>query len=353
MYKRTSDLFGQTIADRYLIREQIGAGRMSAVHRALDLAANDTPVAVKILNTDHPDAIKRELFSRETAALKRLNHPNIVPLRHSGLLDDESAFYLVLDYLPYSLDACLREDSPAQPNNFDPYRVMRELAQALAHAHSQGVIHRDIKPANILLDEQGRPCLSDFGVSKLLNQLTFGETLAGYWSSGYASPEQQAGQIADFKSDIYSLGAVFYQMLSGQQPPAEGPRPAAVDNNIDRQPQLRSVLKGMLAENPAQRSYTAAQLVMALDRVTRQLETLPTHYLTLSRTAMDNLRAEGYITPRTAVLTERPQRLKPTSGKCPKFIFSRITKTRKPSTSWATLWICFAGKTSRMTTPLP
>lgn len=295
MNNRAADLFGQTIADRYLIREQIGAGRMSAVHRALDLAADDAPVAVKILNTDHPDAIKRELFNRETAALKRLNHPNIVALRHSGLLDDESAFYLVLDYLPYSLDACLRDGSPAQPDNFDPYRVMRELAQALAHAHSQGVIHRDIKPANILLDDQGRPCLSDFGVSKLLNQLTIGETLAGYWSYGYASPEQQAGQTADFKSDIYSLGAVFYQMLSGQQPPEEGPRPPAVDNNIASRSQLRNVLKGMLAENPDQRPYTAAELVMALEGITRQFETLPTHYLTLDPRAMESLRGEGYI----------------------------------------------------------
>ena len=296
MYNQPSDLSGQTIADRYRIGEQIGAGRMSAVHRAQDLAANDAPVAVKILNTDHPDAIKREFFNRETAALKRLNHPNIVALRHSGLLADESAFCLVLDYLPYSLDDYLRDDS-LLPDNFDPYRVMRELAQALAHAHSQGVIHRDIKPANILLDDQGRPFLSDFGVSKLLTQLTIGETLAGYWSPGYAAPEQRAGQTADFKSDIYSLGAVFYQMLSGLQPPAEGPRPPAVDNNISGQPQLRSVLKGMLAENPGQRLYTATELVMALDSVTRQFETLPIHYLTLPAAAMESLRRDGYVPP--------------------------------------------------------
>ena len=296
MYNQPSDWQGRIIADRYRIGEQIGAGRMSAVHSAQDLAANDAPVAVKILNTDHPDQIKREFFNRETAALKLLNHPNIVPLRHSGLLADESAFCLVLDYIPYSLDDYLRDDS-LLPDNFDPYRVMRELAQALAHAHSQGVIHRDIKPANILLDDQGRPFLSDFGVSKLLKQLTIGETLARYWSYGYAAPEQQAGQTADFKSDIYSLGAVFYQMLSGQQPSAEGPRPPAVDNNISGQPQLRTVLKGMLAENPGQRPYTAAELVMALDSVTRQFETLPTHYLTLSRTAVDNLQGEGYIIP--------------------------------------------------------
>ena len=297
MYNQPSDLLGQTIADRYLIGEQIAAGRMSAVHRALDLAADDAPVAVKILNTDHPDPIKRELFNRETAALKRLNHPNIVALRQSGLLEDESAFCLVLDYFPNSLDAYLRDDS-LLPDNFDPYRVMRELAQALAHAHSQGIIHRDIKPANILLDDQGRPFLSDFGVSKLLPQLTIGETLAGYWSYGYAAPEQQAGQPAGFKSDIYSLGAVFYQMLSGQQPSAEGPRPPAVDNNIAGQPQLRTVLKGMLAENPDQRRpYTAAELVMALEGITRQSETLPTHYLTLPATAIERLRGEGYIPP--------------------------------------------------------
>ena len=296
MYNQPPDLPGQTIADRYRIGEQIGTGRMSSVHRAHDLAANDAPVAVKILNTDHPDAIKREVFNRETAALKRLNHPNIVPLRHSGLLADESAFCLVLDYIPYSLDDYLRDDS-LLPDNFDPYRVMRELAQALAHAHSQGVIHRDIKPANILLDDQGRPFLSDFGVSKLLTQLTIGETLAGYWSPGYAAPEQQAGQTAGFKSDIYSLGAVFYQMLSGQQPPAEGPRPPAVDNNISGQPQLRSVLKGMLAENPGQRLYTATELVMALEGVTRQFETLPTHYLTLPSPVIESLRRDGYVPP--------------------------------------------------------
>ena len=296
MYNQPSDLPGQTIADRYRIGAQIGAGRMSVVHRAHDLAANDAPVAVKILNTDHPDAIKREVFNRETAALKRLNHPNIVPLRHSGLLADESAFCLVLDYIPYSLDDYLRDDS-LLPDNFDPYRVMRELAQALAHAHSQGVIHRDIKPANILLDDQGRPFLSDFGVSKLLTQLTIGETLAGYWSYGYAAPEQQAGQTADFKSDIYSLGAVFYQILSGQQPPAEGPRPPAVDNNISGQPQLRTVLKGMLAENPDQRPYTATELVMALEGITRQFETLPIHYLTLPSPVIESLRRDGYIPP--------------------------------------------------------
>ena len=296
MYNRPSDLPGQIIADRYLIGEQIAAGRMSAVHRASDLAADDAPVAVKILNTAHPDPIKRELFNRETAALKRLNHPNIVALRQSGPLADERAFYLVLDYLPYSLDAGLRDDS-LLADNFDPYRVMRELAQALAHAHSQGVIHRDIKPANILLNDQGRPFLSDFGISKLLSQLTIGETLAGYWSPGYASPEQQAGQPAGFKSDIYSLGAVFYQMLSGQQPPAEGPRPPAVDNNISGQPQLRTVLKGMLAESPDQRPYTAAELVRALEGITRQSETLPTHYLTLPAAAIESLRSEGYIPP--------------------------------------------------------
>ena len=183
----------ELIAERYLLLEQIGKGRMSTVYLAQDKAAHDTLVAVKILNTDHPDEINREVFKRETAALKRLNHTNVVGLRQSGLLGENGQYYLVLDYLPYSLDNCLKDPDQTGIRNFDQHRVMRELAQALAHAHSQNVIHRDIKPSNILLDKDGRPCLTDFGISKLFTDLSIGQTLAGFWSPGYAAPEQQAG----------------------------------------------------------------------------------------------------------------------------------------------------------------
>ena len=286
---------GISIADRFVLQEQIGAGRMSSVYSALDSGAGDAMVAVKILNTSHPDEIKWEVFKRETAALKRLNHSNIVGLRQSGQLEGDGPFYLVLDYLPHSLDSYLKGNSKLSPGAFDQYRVMRELAEALAYAHSQNIIHRDIKPSNIMLDENGCPYLTDFGISKLLTHLTVGETLAGFWSAGYAAPEQQAAKPANFKSDIYSLGAVFYHMLSGNVPPPEGPRPVAVGNYISGQPQIRAVLERMLAEVPEERKYTGPSLVAALEGITRQVEVSPNHSLILTRTSINSLLSGGYI----------------------------------------------------------
>lgn len=298
MTSQQFDPSGITVADRYLLRERIGAGRMSSVYRALDLADGDAPVAVKILNADQSDDIKREVFKRETDALKRLNHPNIVRLRQSGWLDAPAEVpYLVLDYLPHSLVEYLPGDGATQSpaESFDRHRVMRELAQALAHAHSQGVIHRDIKPSNVLLDENGRPYLTDFGISKLVTSLSIGQTLAGFWSPGYAAPEQQAGRPADFKSDLYSLGAVYYHLLSGRTPPEEGPRPAAVGNYIRDRGDILRILERLLSENPAERDYTGTELAAALEGITRQIETLPTLYLILTNAAVRNLREQGRI----------------------------------------------------------
>ena len=175
---------GSTIDERYKLLEEIGRGRLSTVYRAADTADGDVSVAVKLLDTRHPDEIKRELFKRETAALKRLQHPNIISLQQSGWSDAEKCFYLVLDHVPYSLEDYLGGKPGQQMDNFNPYRAVRELAGAVAHAHARGVVHRDIKPSNVLIGGNGRPRLADFGISKLVDQLTVGETLAKYWSGG-------------------------------------------------------------------------------------------------------------------------------------------------------------------------
>ena len=193
---------GHKIADRYAIQERVGKGRMSSVHRAADMAAGDADVAVKLLDTAHPDDFKRVVFRRETSALKKLRHPNIVGLQQSGWPDGDDYPYLILDYLPYSLDKHL-SGAESPPTEFNQFRAMRELADAVAYAHSHNVIHRDIKPSNILLDRNGKPHLADFGISKLLDQLTVGETLAGYWSGGYASPEQR--QLSACQSQVGHL----------------------------------------------------------------------------------------------------------------------------------------------------
>ena len=282
----------RTIDDRFVIQEQVGNGRMSSVYVAIDTSSDDNRVAIKILNTQHPDAVKRELFKRETGALRRLRHSNIVRLQHSGWSASERAFYLVLDYVPYSLDRYVAGDYSSQLR-VHPYRIIRELADALAHAHSENIIHRDIKPSNVLLTTDGRPMLTDFGISKLCTHLTVGETLAGFWSGGYASPEQRAGKPASTRSDIYSLGAVLFYILSHKEPPAEGPTPAMVDDCVPDPSPIKSALKKMLDTNPDTRPTRGADLLSVLD-VTRRHEELPQHFLLLTRTAVRDLKAAGY-----------------------------------------------------------
>ena len=293
MSVRQHQVVRRVIDDRFILRERIGEGRMSSVYLAHDSASENAQVAVKVLDTAHPDKIKREFFRRETDALKRLRHPGIVGLRSSGWSESEGAFYLVLDYQPYSLDRYLRKELRSQLGDLDPFRIMRELAEALVHAHSEDIIHRDIKPSNILLDENGRPMLTDFGISKLRTHLTVGETLAGYWSGGYASPEQRQGQAVSTSSDIYSLGATYFYLLSGREPPPEGPSASMVDSHIKGSRRLRSVLKQMLDPDTSGRPNKGAELLSALD-VTRRHERLPAYFLILTQNAIGDVLATGF-----------------------------------------------------------
>lgn len=280
----------RVIEDRFVLLDEIGNGRMSTVFLAEDTANSDLRVAVKVLNTAHDDAIKRELFKRETTALRKLRHPNVVGMRGGGWWKDEGAFYVVLDYYPHSLEQVLRGESGTVA--VDSYRIMRQLAEALAHAHSEGVIHRDIKPSNILVDATGRALLTDFGISKLIASLSVGETLAGYWSGGYAAPEQRAGGAPSFASDVYSLGVVFFQMLSGVEPPPEGPGESMIAEKID--PPLRRVVQRMLATDPSQRPSTGSELMLQLD-MGRRSEPLPTYPLLLTWNALSDLLRDGHI----------------------------------------------------------
>ena len=276
---------------RYDLIERIGRGRMSTVYRAVDTADGDAEVAVKLLNTEHPDAIKHELFRRETAALKTLRGENIVGFRGAGWADPPGAFYVVLDFVPHSLAEYLSGQLGGSVV-VEKFRVMRELADALAYAHSEDVVHRDIKPSNILLAETGRPLLTDFGISKLLTQLTVGETLAGFWSGGYAAPEQRSGAAASPSADVYSLGVVFFELLTGLAPPPEGPSPEMATAKAPKQ--FGNLLRQMLAEAAEDRPTTGQELASLLE-VTRRYEELPRYVVRLTRTALRNLQEAGHI----------------------------------------------------------
>ena len=296
MSSRRTDLVGSLFENRFAIQERIGNGRMSSVYLALDQDDGNRQVAVKLLDTEHPDKIRREAFRRETQALKRLRHPNVVEMLGGAESAAAGAFYLVLDYSPYSLDKFMRGEVGAALGGFDKYRVIRQLADALACAHAERIVHRDIKTANILLDESGEPKLADFGVSKLLGHLTVGETLAPFWSAGFASPEQRGGGAVGLETDVYSLGVVFFHMLTGEEPPPEGPSPLALyrNRNVEAPQPLIDVIADMLESDPSKRP-TAADVLTRLTEITRQRESLPTYSLIRTRRAVSDLAEAGRI----------------------------------------------------------
>jgi len=212
-----SSLIGQSLG-RYHILEQLGEGGMATVYKAYDTKMN-RDVAIKVIRKDTfaPKDIERVLlrFGRETQALASLTHPNIVPVLDYG--EYEKAPYLVMPYLP---GGTLKQRLVRPLPYLEALQLIIPVAQALAHAHQQNIIHRDVKPANILITKTGEPMLSDFGIAKLLENEDTRELTATGFAVGtpeYMAPEQGLGKV-DERSDIYALGVVLYQMITGHLP---------------------------------------------------------------------------------------------------------------------------------------
>jgi tRNA A-37 threonylcarbamoyl transferase component Bud32 len=212
------NLTGQSIG-RYHILEQLGEGGMATVFKAYDTRL-ERDVAIKVIRNDAFPSREMEpilkRFDREARALSRLTHPNIVGVIDFGDYDGKP--YLVMEYLP---GGTLKERLGRPIHWQEAARMLLPVARALQHAHQMGIIHRDVKPSNILITLSGEPMLTDFGIAKILEG---GENLTQLTSTGmgvgtpeYMAPEQWTGQVTA-QSDIYSLGVVLYEMLTGRKP---------------------------------------------------------------------------------------------------------------------------------------
>ena len=246
---------------KYEVIDRLGSGAFGVVYRCRD-AALDRTVAVKVLSTaGHADPDSLERFQRESRAAARFSHPHIVPVFDCGLDGDWP--YLVMENVEgQSLDRLIGSPRLTLETTL---RVIFHLAQALEAAHEQGVVHRDVKPGNVLIDHEGRPKLTDFGLARLATDpggLSRSGDLLG--TPRYMSPEQVLlghGEV-DFRTDIYSLGAVMYEMLAGV-PAADGPNPMAVLRKIsDEEPVPLRQLKEQVPEEVA----AICQRMMAKDR---------------------------------------------------------------------------------------
>lgn len=219
-------MINRILGGRYQIVSSVGEGGMSRVFCATDLNTGKM-VAVKVLRDEYrEDETFVRRFEREAQAASRMTHPNIANLLDVGVEEDGTR-YLVIEYVSgKTLKQAIVEGGPLRPETAAQI-IIRVLA-AVQHAHQNGVIHRDIKPQNILIDREGTVKVTDFGIARVANTQTMNQeedTVMG--SVYYFSPEQARGAAVDEKSDLYSVGVVFYEMLTGQVP-FTGETPVAI-----------------------------------------------------------------------------------------------------------------------------
>jgi eukaryotic-like serine/threonine-protein kinase len=208
-------LIGKRLSGRYKILEMIGGGGMANVYLAHDIIL-DRDVAVKMLRLDfaNDDEFIRR-FHREAQSATSLAHPNIVSIYDVG--EENELYYIVMEYVEgQTLKQYIQQNSPIRVE--DSVRIMRQLTSAISHAHQNHIIHRDIKPHNILVDRVGDVKITDFGIAMALSATSITQTNSVLGSVHYLSPEQARGGMANRKSDIYSLGIVMFELLTGRLP---------------------------------------------------------------------------------------------------------------------------------------
>lgn len=228
------NIFGKKIGP-YILLDLLGVGGMAKVYNAFD-ARIERNVAIKIiLPSKHSSQVFQEQFEREARALANLTHTNIVKVLDYGI--DQGQPYLVMEYIQGgTLKQALKQPLAWQK----AAEILAPIARALDYVHGQKIVHRDIKPSNILIDEEDRPMLSDFGVVKLIEDEDENNKQAigvGVGTPDYMSPEQGMGKETDFRADIYSLGVVFYELVTGTKPfTADTPMAVVIRHTTDEFP---------------------------------------------------------------------------------------------------------------------
>ncbi|MGH2888148.1 MAG: protein kinase domain-containing protein [Solirubrobacteraceae bacterium] len=275
-----SSLLGTSLNGRYRLEARIAAGGMSTVYRALDVTL-ERHVAVKLMNREvAEDSDQLERFRREARAVAQLSHPHIVGVIDAGEDGgpDHPRPYIVLEYVEgETLKERIRRLGPLPVTEAIAYAI--EIARALGAAHAQHIIHRDVKPQNVLIDPEGAAKVTDFGIARTLEEdgLTADGRVLG--TTDYVSPEQALGEQVTGQSDLYSLGIVLYEMLTGEVPfqgesqvavAMKHVREAIPDVQV-RAPRvsaaLASVLETATAKRPEDRYASDAELIADLEEV--------------------------------------------------------------------------------------
>ncbi|HYY75271.1 MAG TPA: protein kinase, partial [Gaiellaceae bacterium] len=266
---------GELVADRYELEELVGEGGMSSVFRARDTVL-ERWVALKVLHEHHArDREYVERFRREARAIARLTHPNIVTVIDRGEWGGQQ--FIVFEHVAgENLKEIVEREGPLPVER--ALGLTHQVGRALAFAHEAGIVHRDVKPENVLLDHDGTPKVTDFGIARSLDlddELTQTGTVLG--TSDYISPEQASGEHVDEASDQYSFGVLLYELLTGEVPyPAPNLMAAAIRHLRDPVPSVRerrpevsprvdAVVGRAMAKRPRDRFPTVEAMTAALE----------------------------------------------------------------------------------------
>jgi tRNA A-37 threonylcarbamoyl transferase component Bud32 len=270
----SSSMIGTVLSGRYRLEAKLGSGGMSTVYLARDETL-DRPVAVKVMHremSEQEDQLQR--FRQEARAVAKLTHPNVVAVIDAG--EDGGHPYIVFEYVKgETLKQRIGRVGALDTQEAIAYAI--EVARGLSVAHARNMVHRDIKPQNVLIDEEGRAKLTDFGISRQLEQDGVTATGRVLGTTDYVAPEQAMGKGVDPRSDVYSLGVVLYEMLIGQVPFHADSQVGVAMKHVNeelpdvqrRRPEASAavalVVERSTAKNPAERYQTIAEMIDDLE----------------------------------------------------------------------------------------
>lgn len=268
--------FEEVLGQKYKILKKLGAGGFAEVYLG-EHTQLGRKVAIKILHQNYSmEEAMVERFRRESKAAAKLSHPNIIDIYDVG--EGNGIYYFVMKYVEgETLSRKMNREKRIAPQ--EAVHIIKQLADALAYAHANDVIHRDLKPANVMLDLSGKPVLMDFGIARVQfeGNLTKTGTLMG--TPHYLPPEQPLGKPVDGRSDIYSLGILFYEMLAGRPPFHDENSVALIFKHINEPPppiasmvpelapELCEIVHRMLQKQPEDRYQSGSEVVEALDHL--------------------------------------------------------------------------------------
>ncbi|EFN97656.1 Stk1 family PASTA domain-containing Ser/Thr kinase [Streptococcus mitis] len=276
---------GKIFAGRYRIIKQIGRGGMADVYLAKDLILDGEEVAVKVLRTNYQtDPIAVARFQREARAMADLDHPHIVRITDIG--EEEGQQYLAMEYVAgLDLKRYIKEHYPL--SNEEAVRIMGQILLAMRLAHTRGIVHRDLKPQNILLTPDGTAKVTDFGIAVAFAETSLTQTNSMLGSVHYLSPEQARGSKATVQSDIYAMGIIFYEMLTGHIP-YDGDSAVTIALQHFQKP-----LPSVIAENPSVPQALENVVIKATaKKLTDRYQSVAEMYVDLSSSLSYNRRNE-------------------------------------------------------------